>query len=532
MSKIVTKAEKCAKCEKIVYSMEELKACDKIWHKQCFKCVHCGMVLSMKGFAAIEGDPYCKPHFLELFKQKGSYATFKEGDEAKSNSYNPITSFQGLHAGAAGTAGERKSYFPAQPKSPRLHDEKSPKTPTPSPVAVASTPPPAAKKEEPKKEEPKKEEPKKEEPKKEEPKKEEPKKEEPKKEVKPIVPDTRPPKPKPTTLEDTPKEKRNSGSGLATTNAEPETKVIPDKRSSMPPKFGEDTSKVEKKSSVPPLAKPVSVDDSAVVAGNKIPKIVQRSGSAQALGVTASTPEEVKPTIITTAPVSVPYLNMQKRPSVLEREVKDSKIRGQVFKLENSYTGKWLSFKKIQYTDPNRKIREWESVERTTRSKDTFTDAVCLFAIVQYPISKKDPSLVVVKQFRPALNKICLEMPAGLLGEGENEETGALRELREETGYIGKVVGITSTSYTDPGLTNASCAMVTVEIDGDDAININPKAKLDDGEFITVDLIPLATLYGTLQDFSEEYAIDSRLLSIAVGMNAAINQSILPSIQD
>jgi len=140
--------------------------------------------------------------------------------------------------------------------------------------------------------------------------------------------------------------------------------------------------------------------------------------------------------------------------------------------------------------------------------------------------------VVVVKQFRPALNKICLEMPAGLLDEGESEETAALRELREETGYYGKVVGITSTSYTDPGITNASCAMVTVEIDGDDPINIAPKARLEDGEFITVDLIPLATLYGTLQDFSEEYAIDSRLLSIAVGMNAAINQSILPSIQD
>jgi len=530
MSKIVTKAEKCAKCEKIVYSMEELKACDKIWHKQCFKCVHCGMVLSMKGFAAIEGDPYCKPHFLELFKQKGSYATFKEGDDAKSNSYNPITSFQGLHAGAPGSAGERKSYFPVQPKSPRLHEDKSPKTPVvastpvPVPVAVAATPttpspPPAAKKEEPKKEEPKKE----------EPKKEEPKKEEPKKEVKPIVPDTRPPKPKPTSLEETPKEKRNSGSGQAAATTEADTKATPDKRSSMPPKVSEDTSKVEKRTSVPPLAKPTSLDDSAVTA-NKAPKMVQRSGSAQALISPVSTPEEVKPTITTTPPV--PFLNMQKRPSVLEREVKDSKIRGQVSKLENSYTGKWLSFKKIQYSDPNRKIREWESVERTTRSKNTLTDAVCLFAIMQFPISKKDPALVVVKQFRPALNKICLEMPAGLLSEGESEEQGALRELREETGYIGKVLGITSTSYTDPGITNASCAMVTVEIDGDDAVNINPKAKLDDGEFITVDLIPLATLYGSLQDFSEEYAIDSRLLSIAVGMNAAINQSILPSIQE
>ena len=30
-------------------------------------------VLSLKGFATIAGDPYCKPHYMETFKSKGNY---------------------------------------------------------------------------------------------------------------------------------------------------------------------------------------------------------------------------------------------------------------------------------------------------------------------------------------------------------------------------------------------------------------------------------------------------------------------------
>lgn len=50
------------------------------------------------------------------------------------------------------------------------------------------------------------------------------------------------------------------------------------------------------------------------------------------------------------------------------------------------------------------------------------------------------PELLLQKQYRPPIDKVCIEVPAGLVDEGEDAETCAVRELKEETGYVGKVI--------------------------------------------------------------------------------------------
>ena len=55
-------SKRCAKCEKTVYPVEELKCLEKIWHKTCFKCQVCNMTLSMKNYKGFDKLPYCGAH--------------------------------------------------------------------------------------------------------------------------------------------------------------------------------------------------------------------------------------------------------------------------------------------------------------------------------------------------------------------------------------------------------------------------------------------------------------------------------------
>ncbi|RRT52117.1 hypothetical protein BHE74_00009350 [Ensete ventricosum] len=43
------------------------------YHKTCFKCSHGGCTLTPSSYAALDGILYCKHHFAQLFKEKGSY---------------------------------------------------------------------------------------------------------------------------------------------------------------------------------------------------------------------------------------------------------------------------------------------------------------------------------------------------------------------------------------------------------------------------------------------------------------------------
>uniref|UniRef100_A0A6M2DX03 Putative nebulin repeat protein n=1 Tax=Xenopsylla cheopis TaxID=163159 RepID=A0A6M2DX03_XENCH len=56
----------CARCEKIVYPIEEFKCLDKVWHKGCFKCQGCGMTLNMKTYKGYNKQPYCEAHIPKV----------------------------------------------------------------------------------------------------------------------------------------------------------------------------------------------------------------------------------------------------------------------------------------------------------------------------------------------------------------------------------------------------------------------------------------------------------------------------------
>jgi 8-oxo-dGTP pyrophosphatase MutT (NUDIX family) len=71
--------------------------------------------------------------------------------------------------------------------------------------------------------------------------------------------------------------------------------------------------------------------------------------------------------------------------------------------------------------------------------------------------------LVLVRQFRFGINDFSLEIPGGVMDKGEDAITAGLRELREETGYIGTKPRLLGSVHPNPAMQSNRCHLVLVE---------------------------------------------------------------------
>lgn len=100
--------------------------------------------------------------------------------------------------------------------------------------------------------------------------------------------------------------------------------------------------------------------------------------------------------------------------------------------------------------------------------------------------SKKDPWVVIERQYRHAANQFLWELPAGKLDAGEEPLDGAKRELEEETGYRAKKWRPLVEYYASPGFLGESMRVFLAEglIPGD--------AHPEDDEEIELRLVKLS----------------------------------------
>lgn len=73
-----------------------------------------------------------------------------------------------------------------------------------------------------------------------------------------------------------------------------------------------------------------------------------------------------------------------------------------------------------------------------------------------------DDRLVLVRQYRQGTDEISLEVPGGIVDEGEDPETTALRELEEETGYHGTRAEMLGRVRANPAFLDNSLDIVAV----------------------------------------------------------------------
>uniref|UniRef100_A0A3Q2QI37 LIM and SH3 domain protein 1 n=1 Tax=Fundulus heteroclitus TaxID=8078 RepID=A0A3Q2QI37_FUNHE len=54
--------QSCARCGFVVYPAEKINCIDQNWHKACFHCDVCKMVLTPNNFVSHKKRPYCSVH--------------------------------------------------------------------------------------------------------------------------------------------------------------------------------------------------------------------------------------------------------------------------------------------------------------------------------------------------------------------------------------------------------------------------------------------------------------------------------------
>jgi len=104
---------------------------------------------------------------------------------------------------------------------------------------------------------------------------------------------------------------------------------------------------------------------------------------------------------------------------------------------ERIYEGKVINLKVDEVSLPNGKTSKRELVEHP--------GAVAIVALT--PENK----IIMVEQYRKALERSIIEIPAGKLEKGEAPEYTAMRELEEETGYTADKLELIQSFSTSPG---------------------------------------------------------------------------------
>ena len=172
---------------------------------------------------------------------------------------------------------------------------------------------------------------------------------------------------------------------------------------------------------------------------------------------------------------------------------------------------------KLSYEGPLFHVYTDEIVEngrKVTRDVVRHNGSVVILAIDDTK-SKRDPMVVMERQYRHAAKEYLLEVPAGKMEEGENPLAGAKRELLEETGFKAKRWRKMARYFASPGFLGEWMQVFIAE-----GLTLGDSQPEYD-EQLDIEMIPLSRL---LRMIEEGKIFDGKTL-ISVMLYARLRQA-------